>query len=65
MRTEFLFAQSTVSIMTLISKRACVDTINPEDESLDYNGDSDKQGMSSAEESELDHLLDNEEQSER
>lgn len=51
--------------MALISKRACVDTINPEDESLDYNGDSDKQGMSSGEESELDHLLDNEEQSER
>ncbi|KAL9952183.1 hypothetical protein ACROYT_G039398 [Oculina patagonica] len=51
--------------MASSSKRARVETIDPEEDvAFDYEGDSDNEGMSSGEESELDHLLANEDENE-
>ena len=55
-----------VSVMASCSKRPRVEGINlEEDTAFDYDGDSDNEGMSSGEESELDHLLANESENER
>ena len=58
MQTKFLHAKSAFAVMASCSKRARVGENHSEEASnVSFDEDSDPSGMSSAEESELDHLL--------
>ena len=61
MHAEFLFAQSMESAMVSTLKRMLVGEARSEEESTNvYDRDSDPEGMTSGEESELDHFHANE-----